>query len=91
MNVLLVEDEKKIADFVCAGFCEQGFNFDYSDNGNDGFTKASQGQYDVIVLDIMLPGRDGLSILKSLRKSGNVRIPSNPRILPPRLRRSLGP
>lgn len=72
MNVLLVEDEKKIADFVCAGFREQGFTFDYCDNGNDGFTKASQSQYDVIVLDIMLPGRDGLSILKSLRKNGNV-------------------
>lgn len=71
MNVLLVEDEKKIADFVCAGFREQGFTFEYCNNGNDGFNKAAQGQYDVIVLDIMLPGRDGLSILKSLRKNGN--------------------
>ena len=71
MNVLLVEDEKKIADFVCAGFRELGFTFDYCNNGNDGFDKASQHQYDVIVLDIMLPGRDGLSILKSLRKNGN--------------------
>lgn len=71
MYVLLVEDEKKIADFVCAGFREQGFTFDYCDNGNDGFNKASTNQYDVIVLDIMLPGRDGLSILKSLRKMGN--------------------
>lgn len=71
MNVLLIEDEKKIADFVCAGFREQGFTFDYCDNGNDGFNRATDGQYDVIVLDIMLPGRDGLSILKSLRKAGN--------------------
>jgi two-component system OmpR family response regulator len=71
MNVLLIEDEKKIADFVCAGFREQGFAFDYCDNGNDGFNKASQNQYDVIVLDIMLPGRDGLSVLKGLRKMGN--------------------
>jgi DNA-binding response OmpR family regulator len=71
MNVLLIEDEKKIADFVCAGFREQGFTFDYCDNGNDGFNRATDGQYDVIVLDIMLPGRDGLSILKGLRKIGN--------------------
>lgn len=71
MNVLLVEDEKKIADFVCAGFREQGFRFDHCANGDEGFEKAYHGQYDVIVLDIMLPGRDGLSILKSLRKHGN--------------------
>lgn len=72
MNILLVEDEKKIADFICAGFREQGFVVEHSGNGNDGFAKASQGRYDVIVLDIMLPGRDGLSILKGLRKAGNI-------------------
>ena len=71
MKVLLVEDERKIADFVCAGFKEQGFVVDHCDNGNDGFARASTGSYDVIVLDIMLPGRDGLSILKGLRKAGN--------------------
>ena len=71
MKVLLVEDEKKIADFVCAGFREQGFAVDHCDNGTDGFTRASLGTYDVIVLDIMLPGRDGLSILKELRKDGS--------------------
>lgn len=71
MKVLLVEDEKKIANFVCAGFKEQGFVVDHCDNGNDGFARASNGTYDVIVLDIMLPGRDGLSILKGLRKAGN--------------------
>ena len=71
MKVLLVEDEKKIADFVCAGFREQGFTVDHCDNGTDGFARASLGTYDVIVLDIMLPGRDGLSILKELRKDGS--------------------
>lgn len=71
MKTLLVEDEKKIADFVCAGFREQGFAVDHCNNGNDGFDRASSGVYDVIVLDIMLPGRDGLSILKGLRKAGN--------------------
>lgn len=72
MNILLIEDEKKIADFIHAGFREQGFMVEHCGNGNDGFVKASHGGYDVIVLDIMLPGRDGLSILKSLRKAGNI-------------------
>ena len=71
MRVLLVEDERKIADFVCAGFREQGFAVDHCDNGSDGYERAIGTDYDVIVLDIMLPGRDGLSILKGLRKSGN--------------------
>lgn len=71
MKVLLVEDEKKIADFVCAGFKEQGFVSEHCDNGIDGFDRASNGSFDVIVLDIMLPGRDGLSVLKGLRKAGN--------------------
>ncbi len=71
MNILLIEDEKKIVDFVCKGFREQGFAVEHSGDGNDGFAKASTREYDVIVLDIMLPGRDGLSILKSLRKAGD--------------------
>lgn len=71
MKVLLVEDEKKIANFVCAGFREQGFVVEHCANGDEGFARASGGSYDIIVLDIMLPGRDGLSILKGLRKAGN--------------------
>jgi DNA-binding response OmpR family regulator len=71
MNVLLVEDERKIAQFVCAGLKEQGFAVDNCDNGTIGFESACRGGYDVIVIDIMLPGRDGLSILKGMRKAGN--------------------
>lgn len=71
MNILLVEDEKKIVDFVCCGFREQGFTVDHAADGLAGYEKASQRDYDAIVLDIMLPGRDGLSILKALRKAGN--------------------
>jgi DNA-binding response OmpR family regulator len=70
VNVLFVEDEAKIADFVRAGLKEQGFVVDYCDNGNDGIYRALENEYDVIVLDIMIPGKDGLSILKSLRKEG---------------------
>jgi DNA-binding response OmpR family regulator len=71
MKILLIEDEQRIADFVCAGFKEQGFAVEHCSDGNEGYERAAQGAYDVIVLDIMLPGRDGLSILKGLRKSGN--------------------
>jgi DNA-binding response OmpR family regulator len=71
MKILLIEDEQRIADFVCAGFREQSFVVEHCLEGNDGYARASQGTYDVIVLDIMLPGRDGLSILKGLRQAGN--------------------
>ena len=70
MKILLVEDEAKISDFVCAGLREQGFTVEHSANGTEGFERASRGGYDAIVLDIMLPGRDGLSVLKGLRKAG---------------------
>jgi two-component system, OmpR family, response regulator len=70
MNLLYVEDETKIADFVCAGLKEQGFVVDYCDNGDDGYTHALEHEYDVIILDIMMPGKDGLAILKGLRQQG---------------------
>ena len=72
MKVLLIEDEQKIAGVVAAGFKEQGFLLEHCDNGIDGFDRASNGVFDAILLDIMLPGRDGISILKGLRKAGNV-------------------
>lgn len=71
MNVLFVEDEIKIANFVRAGLKEQGFVVDYCENGDDGYFQAVHNNYDVIVLDIMVPGKDGLAILKQLRRSGH--------------------
>ncbi len=71
MNVLYVEDEEKIANFVCIGLKEHGFIVDYCNNGNDGYARALDLEYDAIVLDIMVPGKDGLAILKGLRKEGN--------------------
>lgn len=70
VNVLFVEDEAKIANFVRAGLKEQGFVVDYCDNGDEGYLRALDNEYDAIVLDIMVPGKDGLSILKQLRLSG---------------------
>jgi two-component system OmpR family response regulator len=70
MHILFVEDEPKIANFVQTGLKEQGFVVDYCDNGDEGYQRAINNEYDVIVLDIMIPGKDGLSILKYLRRSG---------------------
>ena len=70
MKILLVEDEQKIADFVCAGLAECGLQVRHCDNGNSGFELACEGNFDVIVLDLMLPGRDGLSVLTGLRSAG---------------------
>lgn len=71
MNILVVEDEKKIASFVQKGLEEQGFAVEVSHNGDEAYVLAANRQYDAIVLDIMLPGRDGLSILANLRKKKN--------------------
>ncbi len=70
MKVLLVEDEAKIAAFTRKGLEAEGFVCDHFDNGEDGFVAATTQSYDVIVLDIMLPGRDGLDVLKGLRREG---------------------
>ncbi len=70
MNVLLVEDEAKIASFVSMGLREQGFVVDHCANGNEGYERACDRTYDVLLLDIMVPGKDGLAILKDLRQRG---------------------
>lgn len=71
MRVLVVEDERKIAGFVRKGLEAEGFDIDVRHDGNAGFDAATSHDYDAIVLDIMLPGRDGLSILRALRERKN--------------------
>ena len=71
MNVLVVEDERRIASFVRKGLEELGFTVDVRHDGNEAFDRALSHAYDAIVLDIMLPGRDGLSILRGLRERRN--------------------
>lgn len=68
MKILVIEDEKKIASFVRKGLEAQGFVVDVSHHGTEGFTLATTQPYDAVVLDIMLPGKDGLSILRNLRE-----------------------
>ena len=68
VKVLIVEDEKKIASFLRKGLESQGFVVDVSHHGDEGFTLATTRPYDAAILDIMLPGKDGLSILRNLRE-----------------------
>lgn len=67
MKILVVEDDRKLGGFLRKGLEAQGFVVDFSENGDEGYTLATTRDYDAIVLDIMLPGRDGLSILRNLR------------------------
>jgi DNA-binding response OmpR family regulator len=68
MRILVVEDQKKIASFIRKGLEEQHMVVDVCHDGDAGYDLALGESYDAIVLDIMLPGRDGLSILQQLRK-----------------------
>jgi len=71
VKVLVVEDEKNIASFVRKGLQEAGFTVTVCRNGDEAYSLARSGGFDVLVLDIMLPGRDGLSILRNLRETKN--------------------
>ncbi len=68
MRVLVVEDDQKIASFVIKGLKQAGFAVDHAANGEDGLHMALNEPYDVAVIDIMLPKRDGLSLIQELRR-----------------------
>jgi two-component system, OmpR family, response regulator len=68
LKILIVEDDSKIASFIMKGLKQSGFVVDHADNGEDGLLLAKQGVYDVAVIDIMLPGMDGLSLIEELRR-----------------------
>lgn len=66
--MLVVEDDKKLGGFARKGLEAAGFVVDLCTDGDEGYTLATTRSYDALVLDIMLPGRDGLSILRNLRE-----------------------
>jgi len=74
MRVLVVEDERKIADFVRRGLTEQGYAVDVAYDGEEALDWPAVAEFDVVVLDVMLPGRDGIDVCRTLRERG-VRIP----------------
>ena len=67
MRVLIVEDEKKLASFVRKALQAEGFAADLLHHGDEALAAATTTAFDVIILDIMLPGRDGLSVVRQLR------------------------
>ena len=71
MRVLIVEDESKTAKYLSKGLLEQGLIADIATNGRDGLQMAMSDSYDVAILDVMLPGCDGWSLLSQLRDSGS--------------------
>jgi two-component system OmpR family response regulator len=71
MKLLLIEDDKKIATAVKRGLEAEGFSVEVAFDGDDGLWRATEGSYDLIVLDIMLPGRNGYRICADLREAGD--------------------
>ena len=71
MRVLVVEDEKKTASFIRKALQAEGFAVDVCHRGDDAWAATRVTPFDALVLDIMLPGRDGLSLLRQLRQQGN--------------------
>lgn len=70
MRLLIVEDEPKTADYLRQGLTEAGFIADLARTGTDGLHLGRTGEYDLVVLDVMLPGIDGWSVLQTLRAEG---------------------
>ncbi|WP_028008567.1 heavy metal response regulator transcription factor [Solimonas flava] len=67
MKILIVEDESKTADYLQRGLTEQGYVVEVANNGPDGQHYALQYDYDLIILDVMLPGADGFAVLRAIR------------------------
>lgn len=67
MKILVVEDEKKVASFIKRGLEEEKYDVDVAYDGEDGLQKALDGSYGLVILDVMLPKKDGLSVVKEMR------------------------
>jgi heavy metal response regulator len=70
MRVLLVEDEKRIADFIRKGLSEYGYAVDVAGDGEEALDWVDVAQFDIVVLDVMLPVRDGIDVCRELRGRG---------------------
>ncbi len=70
MKILLIEDDDKTAEYVANGLQEAGYAVDRASDGKNGLFLAADGGYDLLIVDRMLPGMDGLAMVKALRSSG---------------------
>lgn len=66
-HILIIEDDQRLADYIAGGLAEQNFTVTRADNGRDGLFLATDGTYDCVILDRMIPGMDGLAVLRALR------------------------
>jgi len=71
MRILVVEDEKKVASFIKKGLEEEHYAVDIAYDGEEGFALAQINEYDLILLDIMLPRLDGMEVLRQIRRNGS--------------------
>jgi len=71
MRILVIEDEKKVAEFISNGLNEEGYAVDIAHDGDQGYFLATTNEYDAILLDIMLPKMDGITLCTSLRGEEN--------------------
>ena len=74
VKILLIEDDNQVADYVCSGLEKQGYAVDVANDGNTGKQMATDRHYDLLIVDRMLPGKDGLSIVEEVRANLN-RVP----------------
>lgn len=70
MKLLVVEDHDKVAQFIVKGLREERYTVDLAVNGDNGLSLAQTGAYDLIILDLMLPGKSGYTVAETLRKGG---------------------
>ena len=70
MRILLVEDDRRSREFLAKGLAEEGYIVDVAADGEDGLHKALDREYDLVILDVMMPKRDGWSVLSALRVKG---------------------
>ena len=71
MKILIVEDEKKVASFIKRGLEDDSYQVTLSHDGADGLKRANSGEFDLVILDCMLPKKDGLTVLREMREAGN--------------------
>ncbi len=71
MKLLVIEDDRTVGQYVKRGFVEAGYHVDLVGDGVEGLRVASEGHYDVVVLDLRLPGMEGREVLRTLRDRGN--------------------